>query len=86
MASQAAKQHSKLFPKPLSRDHRKKIEIAAQAWLDMGHSLIDFLQKHYADPDLEDDGSLEPSLGGSGGLTLCDVELDEADAEPEEGA
>lgn len=47
--------------------------------------LVDLLDVADGDPDLEDDGDMEPSLGGAEISGEVDLELDEADNEPSLG-
>ncbi|MCJ2036416.1 hypothetical protein [Methylobacterium sp. J-068] len=55
------------LPAPSPAEVRRQIEEAAQAALDIADRLIALLDKIEADPDQEDGGDAEPSLGAPEG-------------------
>lgn len=54
-------------PRDAQAAFREQIEVAAQAALDTADKLIAILNEMDGDPDLEDGGDAEPSLGAPEG-------------------
>jgi len=69
-------------------DPRRGIALKRNTAADLVTALIDFLDLTEGDCDLEDNGDLEPSLGGGEVVLLgeVDLELDDSDREPALGS
>src|SRR3954465_10678081 len=71
------------LPKALPKKTRLLVESAIQRHQAATEALIAFLDEADGDSDLEENGDLEPSLGGQCGFTNYDVEGDDAVLEPD---
>src|SRR5580693_5948226 len=71
------------IPKVIPAPVREKISTALHALLDASEALIQFIDGIDGDETLEDDGTLEPSIGTGAHIGGDDLELDDADDEPD---